>query len=59
MVKHAMCSIAQIKWIIKVWEVFSKDWPHLDLGDVLMSLIDWSQKYCLYVQFSSNQLQMQ
>jgi hypothetical protein len=56
--KLVMCSIVQIRWIIKEWEVFSRDCLLLDLGVVSMSSIDWCLKCCLCVQSSSKQLLM-
>ena len=39
----------QVKWVIKLWEIFSKDWLVVDVGVVLMNLIDKSLKCYLCV----------
>lgn len=59
MEKLVMSSIAQIRWIIKEWEVFLKDYLPQVHGVALMSLTDWFLKCCLCAQSSLKQLQMQ
>jgi len=36
------------------WEIFSKDWLVVELGDALMNLIDWCLKYFLYALCNLN-----
>jgi hypothetical protein len=56
--KPVMSSTALIKWITKVWVVFSRDFQPQDLGVVLMSSTDWYLKCCLCVQSNSKLLLM-
>jgi len=56
--KLAMFSIAQIKWITKVWLVFSWDLQLQDHGVVSMSSTDLCQRCFPFAQFNSKQYVM-